>query len=219
MKKSAILLSGGLGLRMQQTTPKQYLLLHGVPIARRAFDALLTIQDWQEIVIVCDPLYRDLFPSHSWVRFALPGKERFASVMHGVQALTKLCSLVCIHDAARPLLQTHDLVNVLHEGAKWGAAALAVPVRSTIKEATKEGIVKQTLDRSTLWETQTPQVLHYDLLKQGLALHSLVTDDIALAELLGHKSKLVMGSYSNLKITTKEDFALAKLLCTPTNSL
>ena len=216
MTTSAILLSGGQGLRMQGPTPKQYLPLQGKPIILHALEALLAFDAWQEIAIVCEQEYEPLFSpytSRASLCFARPGKTRQDSVWQGIKALTLPCHSVCIHDGARPLLQKEELLAVLREGQSMGAAALAVPVRSTIKEVRSDRSIQKTLDRALLWEMQTPQVVHYDLLCQGLTMQTPVTDDISLAEQLGHPSKVVLGSYSNIKITTQEDLLLAEILC------
>jgi len=204
---------------MKASAPKQYLPLHGKPIVLHALEALLSFDKWQEIAIVCEQDYENLFHPYATTArlcFARPGQERQHSVAQGLKALSLPCTHICIHDGARPLLQKHHLLAVVQEGLRTHAAALAVPVRSTIKEVDSNLDVKKTLDRSHLWELQTPQVLRVDILRKGLDLQKPVTDDLQLAELLGFPSRLVQGSYSNIKITTQEDLLLAEMLCTPT---
>ncbi len=204
---------------MNAKEPKQYLPFDGKPIILHALEALLSFPSWNEIIIVCEKQYEPIFSSYATqvrLHFARPGKERQDSVFSGFKALSEKTSLVCIHDGARPLLQPKDLRAVLEAGEKVGAATLAIPVKSTIKEAKKDLTVDRTLNRAALWEIQTPQVLRYDLLQKGMELvlkkHLSVTDDVSLAELLGHPVQLVEGSCSNLKITNSEDLALAHLL-------
>ncbi len=216
---SAILLAGGQGARMRHATPKQYLPLKGLPLILYSFRTLQKNPEIQEIVVVCESHWQEIFlqePSKKPVRFALPGKERQDSVRHGFQALSSDCHFACIHDGARPLLSTEELSSVICAGKSHGAATLAVPVKMTIKESTEALFVKKTLPRSSLWEIQTPQVLSYPLLKEGLERAAqekwAVTDDVSLAELLGYPVKLVPGSYENIKITTPEDLALAEIL-------
>ncbi len=215
---SAILLSGGVGKRMGSTTPKQYLKLQNKPLIIHSLEALLTFPNWQEIVIVCEKEYQKLFTdySHLPLRFALPGKERQDSVFSGLKALSKHTRWVCVHDGARPLLQKQDLENVIKAGMTYEAASLAVPVKMTIKEADEDLFVKKTLDRSVLWDIQTPQFLSYELFVKGhlkaLAEKTILTDDVSLIESLNHPVKLVEGSPSNIKITTLDDLPLANLL-------
>lgn len=216
---SAILLSGGQGKRMKAERPKQYLSLQGKPLILHALEALLSFPSWAEIVIVCEEEYQPLFASYqskASLHFALPGKERQYSVFSGLQALSPNTQWVCIHDGARPLLSKQDLASVISQGKSFGAAALAVPVKMTIKETDEKGIVQKTIPRSHLWEIQTPQVLAYTLLQEGhqkaIADQYVATDDVSLAEHLNHPVLLVEGSYSNLKITTEEDLLLAEIL-------
>lgn len=216
---SAILLSGGQGKRMKASTPKQYILLQNKPLVIHSLEALLTFPDWTEIAIVCEEKYQPLFipyQNRCSLRFALPGNERQDSVYSGLQALSSPTKWVCVHDGARPLLLEQDLKSVISHGRSFGAAALAVPMKMTIKETDSEGIVQKTIPRSHLWEVQTPQVLSYSLLQKGfqkaLENHYRATDDVSLAEYVQHPVQLVQGSYSNLKITTEEDLLLAEIL-------
>ena len=204
---------------MDAIKAKQYLCLEDKSIILHSLEALLSFSDWNEVVIVCEDAYQPLFHPYlnkAVIRFAKPGKERQDSVFSGLQSLSPDTEFVCIHDGARPLLKTKDLQSVIEVGRRIGAATLAVPVKATIKEATKDLSVKQTLKRDSLWEIQTPQVISYPLLKRGYAHatahHLLMTDDVSFIEALNHPVQLVPGSYSNLKITTFEDLELAKIL-------
>ncbi|KAG5525698.1 hypothetical protein RHGRI_032106 [Rhododendron griersonianum] len=183
---SVILLAGGKGKRMGASMPKQYLPLLGQPIALYSFYTFSHMIEVKEIVVVCDPSYRDIFQGcrysfmgqttytfvhcllivfdytkekiHVDLKFAFPGKERQDSVYSGLQAVDLNSELVCIHDSARPLVTPGDVKKVLKDGWLNGAAVLGVPAKATIKEANSESFVVRTLDRRTLWEMQTPQV-------------------------------------------------------------
>ncbi|HSW86687.1 MAG TPA: 2-C-methyl-D-erythritol 4-phosphate cytidylyltransferase [Rhabdochlamydiaceae bacterium] len=215
---SIILLAGGQGLRMNNPVPKQFLSLMNKPIALHSFELFASFPNVLEIIVVCDPIYRSLFPSLASpsILYASPGQRRQDSVFNGLNLVSDKAHLLCIHDSARPLLFRKDLENVISEAAVHGAAVLGVPVKPTIKQIDEEGFVIKTLERSSLWEVQTPQVMTPSLLKKGfqLAAHKdcVVTDDVSLVELAGHPVKIVQGSYQNLKITTSEDLALAEML-------
>jgi 2-C-methyl-D-erythritol 4-phosphate cytidylyltransferase len=135
-----------------------------------------------------------------------------------MEALSKTdnCDLVCIHDSARPLIDTELVRRVVKMADQWEAAVAGVQVKSTIKLCDASQLVINTLDRSHLWEIQTPQVIRLSLLKEGirlaLDLHLSVTDDVSLIELLGKPVKVVEGSYANVKITTPEDIILINQL-------
>lgn len=221
---SIILLAGGQGSRLASLEPKQFLKLNGKPIARYSLDVFLELLiPVEEIVIVCADDYQSIFNnSLKQLRFATPGKERQFSVMNGFKALTKTVDFVMIHDAARPFIEQKEILLLFEEGCKIGAAALATPVTSTIKQVDATGLVSSTLQREFLWKMQTPQLLKYSLLKEGLEKatkeHLSVTDDVSLAELLHHPVKLIKGNPLNFKITTQKDLILANSIIN-TNSI
>lgn len=216
MPVSAILLAGGLGLRSNSSIPKQFILLGKKPLALYSLEVFLSLDDLlQELVVVCDPSYQSLFPAHPKVSFATPGKERQYSAYAGFLKLQNKENPILFHDAARPFVKKEDILNLIKEGSLHHAAVLATPVSSTIKKACPLGLVEKTLERSTLWEMQTPQYLSYDIAKRGfekaLSENLLFTDDVSLAEALGCKVKLVKGSFDNQKITTPYDIQMAQL--------
>ncbi|KAL8527566.1 hypothetical protein ACS0TY_005427 [Phlomoides rotata] len=221
---SVILLAGGKGKRMGASMPKQYLPLVGQPISLYSFYTFSKMPEVKEIVVVCDPSYRDIFEDAKEniqvdLKFALPGKERQDSVYSGLEAIDSNSELVCIHDSARPLMLAADVAKVLKDGKRVGAAVLGVPAKATIKEANSESFVVKTLDRKTLWEMQTPQVIKPDLLKKGFELVNRegleVTDDVSIVEHLKHPVYITEGSYTNIKVTTPDDLLLAERILNP----
>lgn len=221
---SVVLLAGGKGKRMGASMPKQYLPLLGQPIALYSFYTFSKMPEVKEIVVVCDPSYQDIFEDAKEniqvdLKFALPGKERQDSVYSGLEAIDSNSELVCIHDSARPLVLTEDVTQVLKDGWLIGAAVLGVPAKATIKEANSEGFVVKTLDRKTLWEMQTPQVVKPELLKKGFELVNRegleVTDDVSIVEHLKHPVYITEGCYTNIKVTTPDDLLLAERILHP----
>lgn len=216
---SVILLAGGKGKRMGANMPKQYLPLLGQPIALYSFYTFSRMVEVKEIVVVCDPSYSDIFEETKEkinvdLKFSLPGKERQDSVYSGLQEVDFNSELVCIHDSARPLVLSKDVQKVLTDALRVGAAVLGVPAKATIKEANSESFVVRTLDRKTLWEMQTPQVIKPDLLKKGFELVNRegleVTDDVSTVEHLKHPVYITEGSYTNIKVTTPDDLLIAE---------
>ncbi len=212
---SAILLAGGKGLRMQGLSPlpKQYLSLEGQIVALYSFHILTSCPAISEVIVVCEPAYQSYFPAAT--TFAAPGNRRQDSVENGFAALSEKRGLVLIHDAARPFITRKLVETLICEATHHGAAIPALPVKQTIKQV-EEGFVKETLKRSSLYEVQTPQAIRADLLVSGLAYAKAeaitVSDDASLAELLGHRVKIVPGLETNIKITTPFDWVLAKTI-------
>lgn len=211
-KISVILLAGGIGSRMGSATPKQFLPLKGKPIAFYSLEILLSLPQIHEIVVVCAEEYRSLFSAYP-VRFASPGEKRQESVFNGLCATSAQSSWICTHDAARPLITKAMVEPLFHEGFQTGAAALGVPMKSTVKECCSAHLVQKTLDRDRIWEIQTPQFLSKKILCDGFShINSFgidVTDDVSIAELMHQPVRMVKGCPTNIKITTPEDLILA----------
>jgi 2-C-methyl-D-erythritol 4-phosphate cytidylyltransferase len=221
MTCSLVFLSGGKGTRFPSKLPKQYLMLKGSPLFSYSLQTLIDSVDFEEIIIVCDPSYREQFDSWMFDRnlsfsFAKPGDRRQDSVKSGVAALQSSCSHVMVHDAARPFVNSKNIKNLFKVGLKVDAAALSVPVSFTVKGVDANENVTSTFNRDYLREVQTPQIVKKSWLEEGISLADkrelTVTDDVAFAEMLGHKVQLVEGSYDNTKVTTQEDFILVKAL-------
>lgn len=219
MKKtsfSVILAAGGMGTRMGREIPKQYIPIHDKPIALHSFEVFLSMPEVEEIVVVCDSSYNSLFSSYSHskkLEFAFPGQRRQDSVWNAIQKLSG-DPLVCIHDAARPFINSSLVQAVVQEAVKHQAAVVGVPVKSTIKICDEDQMILSTPDRSKLWEMQTPQIIQFSLLLKGYAYarknNLTVTDDVSLVELIGIPVKVVRGDYGNLKVTTPEDLIWAE---------
>lgn len=143
------------------------------------------------------------------------GDTRQQSVRNGVNAIAFPAEYIAIHDGARPLIRPADIEKVIADARISGAATLGVPVKDTIK-VVRNGVIAETPDRATLWQTQTPQVFRLSLYQDAMRLASEqgkdYTDDCQLVEALGVSVTMTEGAYSNLKLTTPEDFAVAEAL-------
>lgn len=181
-------------------------------------------EDILQIVVVCRAQDTDAFRiSLSEIEDALSvpvtivsgGETRQQSVQNGLKALDPAAGLVAVHDGARPLIRQEDISRVIAEARQTGAASLGVPVKDTVK-VVRGGMIAETPDRATLWLTQTPQVFLRDRYAEAVEYAKQqgkdYTDDCQLMEALGITVAMTPGSYSNIKLTTPEDFAIAEAL-------
>jgi 2-C-methyl-D-erythritol 4-phosphate cytidylyltransferase len=124
--------------------------------------------------------------------------------------------MIIVHDAARPFVDPVLVSRVLKAAVRYGAALAAIPVQDTVKQASREGTVAGTVDRSSLWLAQTPQAFRAELIReahrQARGEGFRGTDDASLVEKYGHPVFIVPGSPLNMKITTPEDIVLARAL-------
>lgn len=223
MKNIAIVLAAGRGKRMGTTVPKQFLEIEGKPIIYYTLQSFEESELADEVILVtgeelrgyCQKEIVEKFGFHKVKKVISGGKERYDSVYEGLKACED-CAYVYIHDGARPFV-TEEVIRRSLEGAKeYGASIAAVPSKDTVKVGNAQGIVVETLDRSVLWNVQTPQTFSYSLIRKAheeMRKREMtgVTDDSMLVEELGLcQVKLVEGSYDNIKITTPEDLILAE---------
>ncbi len=142
------------------------------------------------------------------------GAERADSVRRGLEAVRDDIPMVAIHDAARPAIASVWIDSVFEAAEKSDAAILAIPCSSTLKRATQEQTVSETVSRQHLWLAQTPQVFKTKLLRDAYARHpnpGSATDDAAIVESTGFPVRLVEGSPLNIKVTTQADLKFAEL--------
>lgn len=218
----AIVPSAGLGKRFGPDTNKPFHLLGDKPLIVWSLEVLQTVAEIKEIIPVLKEsdmeIGVELFERYNLTkvrRIAPGGNERQDSVYNGLKAVKGKAGIVLIHDGARPLVDAEIVRAALNSISGVEGVVVGVPVKDTIKEG-HSGIVKRTLSRETLWAIQTPQVFHFDSImnayRRAMEEKFYSTDDSALLERSGGKVRIVMGSYSNLKITTPEDISVAEIL-------
>jgi len=220
----AVVVAAGQSRRMSKGINKQLLPLAGRPVLAHSLAVLEAVSCLEGFVLVVsapDVARFHQLAKEKWGCCKLSnvvhgGDRRQDSVWEGLCALPSNTQTVLVHDGARPLVCVEQVEKVVSEAVRWGAVSLAVPVKDTIKESSPDGFVVRTLARESLWLTQTPQAFSYSLLIDAHCRarqnHTVVTDDAALVEAMGYRVKLVEGSYSNIKITTPEDLAVAEAL-------
>ena len=198
---------------------KPYAPLGGRAVWLHSAERFLNRPDVSQVIVVVAEEDREEFNRKFGANIAilgvdvcLGGAERSDSVQNALAMLRDDIDLVAVHDAARPCLADKLIDAVFAAAEKEGAAILALPVPSTLKQVDRQERVEQTVDRTHLWEAQTPQVFRRDLLEKAYAARAgqSATDDAGLVEQLGQQVVVVEGSPLNLKITTREDLKLAE---------
>lgn len=246
MKKkcTAILLAAGAGRRMESSVAKQYMLLRDKPVIWYGLQAFACSPIIDDIVLVVGKgeipyAEKELVEKYGFAkvrRIIEGGSERYLSVQNALDLLREDAAFaenaegyVFIHDGARPLVTQQIIEDTFRAAKEWNACCAAVSVKDTIKLADEEGVVVQTLKRSSLFAVQTPQVFSAPLILEayaklrGPAITEKVivpTDDAMVVEqLMNKKVKLVETTYENLKITTPEDLELAERILKKRNSI
>lgn len=205
---------------MGTKTPKQFLEIDGVPMIVRTLRVFAESQKIDRIVLVTSKDYMDYCRLEIVEKYQIPkveaivegGAERYNSVWNALLACED-ADYVMIQDGARPFITEEILQRTDEAMRKYGAVAVAVPSKDTIKITDDEGKVIDTPDRAHVWNIQTPQAFRYTLIRRANEIlmsvpggMTGVTDDAMIVERSGLSDvHLVMGSYANIKITTPED--------------
>ncbi|HET8711560.1 MAG TPA: 2-C-methyl-D-erythritol 4-phosphate cytidylyltransferase [Spongiibacteraceae bacterium] len=218
----AIVPAAGTGKRFGGATPKQYLPLHGVTVIEHSLRLLLSVSRLEHIVVVIHPedtRWRDLSVfSDPRIDTAIGGAERCHSVLNGLAHLRQRygdCEWALVHDVARPCCLRADIEKLMMQVERHPVGGiLATPASDTIKRVDSARQIEETVDRSWLWQAQTPQLLRmrllFDALNHCIGMGMTVTDEAQAVEALGWQAQVVEGSRGNIKITRPEDLALAE---------
>ena len=218
---TAVIVAAGKGRRMGTEVSKQFLPLGGKEILAHSVEKFEKADNIRNIVLVTgeDSLQdvRDMAQEYGWKKITsvvAGGKERQDSVWNGLQAVSSDTEIVLIHDGVHPFVTEGILNHSIETAVEMGGCVAGVPAKDTIKVCNNENIAIATPDRSTLWQVQTPQTFQKELIIQAYqkakAEGFVGTDDASLAEYSGCPVKVIMGSYRNIKITTKEDLLIGE---------
>jgi 2-C-methyl-D-erythritol 4-phosphate cytidylyltransferase len=218
MKKYAVIVAGGAGLRMGTPLPKQFLPLNGRPILAYTLDIFLRAYEDMEIILVTPAEHPEAVRTvvvatgeMQRIRCINGGITRFHSVQNGLELIDEE-SVVFVHDGVRCLL-TVDLVHRCYEHAlKFGSAVPVVDSKDSVRLLTGSG--NRPIERSQVKMVQTPQTFLSTLLLPAYETEYRLeyTDEATVVEAAGHTIHLVEGQVNNIKITTPADLALAGLL-------
>ena len=216
MKKIAVIVAGGSGLRMKISVPKQFLPLMGKPVLLHTLDTFLESYSDLEVVLVLPVAHletgitiaeQSIDPKR--VKITTGGETRFHSVQNGLRIIQQHC-IIFVHDAVRCLIST-DLIHRCYEGAlDKGNAIPATTAVDTIRVTDFNG--NHQIDRNHVRIIQTPQTFFSELVKTAFEQEysEEFTDEASVVERLGVKINLVEGEETNIKITRPVDLLIAE---------
>ena len=215
-KISAIVVAAGNSTRMGKNVNKIFINLFSKPVLYYSLKELQKTSFINEIVIVTKeediPAVTELaqkYKIRKVTSVVKGGATRRESVKCGLDAISD-ADYIAIHDGARPCITANEINITVELAKRYGAAALGCKVVDTLKTVDENGFIRGTVDRSSLWQVQTPQIFKADVIKEAYELpDDGATDDCMVVEKTGTKIFMVEGSMSNIKITTNDDVSLA----------
>jgi len=220
---AAIICAAGPGQRFGGKRKKQFAEVGGRAAFLRSVELFSSRDDVKQILLGI-PQEDEEIVKVRWganlslfnVKTFIGGATRFETVDKAIGLLKDDIELVAIHDAARCCVTAKWIDDAIKTAEKSGAAILACPVSATLKEV-RDGIIIRTVDRTTFYEAQTPQVFEIKLLRQSREKADKtntdkITDDSQLVEALGHPVSIVETDSSNIKITYPADVAIAEAI-------
>ena len=219
-KVSAIILAAGSGSRFGEK--KQFKKLNGKPIWIYSLNTFIQSKCINELILVFpkdsletlkqSQVFTSLNKKNN-IKLVSGGESRRDSVLNGLKAVKKINDVICIHDAARPFIKPSYIKDSIESCREFDGAIIAIPAIDTVKKADNQ-IIKNTIDRESLWMAQTPQAFKKEKLLYAIKMfsHLNVTDESMLMEEANFKIKLIEGDQSNFKITNEIDWELAKVI-------
>ena len=214
-----VVVAGGSGSRMGGNLPKQFMLLDGQPILARTINNFAEALPGAEIVVVLPADYIDFWQDYARRfdvaehRTTAGGAERFHSVANGIAALSDACDLIAVQDGVRPLATHEAIRRIARTAEREGSAIPVVQPVDSFRIVTAVG-ASQPLEPATLRHVQTPQFFRAEQLRKAnaCAYDPAFTDDATVVEAAGGVLRLVDGETTNLKITTRDDLAVAEAI-------
>ena len=212
-KFSLIITAGGTSSRYGSQN-KLLEKINDKTVIEHTVSAFLGFENITEIIIPTNPNIRKDFEqllNDERIKFIEGGDTRQKSVYNALEFITN--KYVIIHDGARPLIKENVISHVMDSTIEHSAVSVMTKTTDTIKEVDELGRIIQTIDRSKLYNTQTPQAFESKIIKTAHRelKNENYTDDSSMLEKLGIPVYMVIGSYTNIKITTKSDLDFAKL--------
>jgi 2-C-methyl-D-erythritol 4-phosphate cytidylyltransferase len=219
MKRYAIIVAGGKGLRMGGEQPKQFIPVEGRPVLMRTLDAFHACDASIQLILVLphdhQAYWHELCAQYQFAvphRIADGGATRFHSVQSGLSLVDAPEALVAVHDGVRPFVSPEVIRRCYAEAEAHGAVVPVIPVVETVRQLVGEG--SKTVARDAYRLVQTPQTFRATLLRRAYEqpYTDAFTDDASVVEALGSAVSLVDGNRENIKLTTPFDLIVAKAL-------
>jgi 2-C-methyl-D-erythritol 4-phosphate cytidylyltransferase len=218
MKKIAVIVAGGIGTRMNNTIPKQFLLIKNKPVLYYTVDTFLKSYEDMQIILVLPEEHVaagqeiiDAFFDYSRIKIVTGGRTRFHSVQNGLNLIDQE-SIVFVHDAVRCLL-TVGLIKLCYTAAlEHGSAIPVIDCKDSVRLI--KGDDSRAIERNTVKLVQTPQTFHSKILLPAFKIDykDKFTDEATVVEAFGLKVNLVKGEENNIKITQPGDLIVAESL-------
>ena len=219
----AIIPAAGSGSRFSKTELKQYQMIGQKTVLEHTVSRLnqLPLQGYVLAIGSDDDVAQSLpFSNMERAHFCEGGTERVDSVLNALNYLSTIADAddwVFVHDAARPCVTQDCLSKLVSTAIQFNTGAiLAIPVRDTLKRVVSAQDIQETVDRSQLWQAQTPQIAKLGVLKSAiehaLAANAVITDEASALEFVGQPVQVVQGRSDNIKITYPDDLELARLI-------
>lgn len=221
MRYEVVLPAAGSGKRMGAGQNKLFLNLADKPILVHTLLVFERDENctgiWLAVKDEERPFIQALIEKHNITKVkGLPtgGEERQHSVHSCIKEMSAV-DVVLVHDAARPFITIPKITELAKVAYEKGAAIAGVRAKDTMK-VVHNGLIKETVDRESLWMVQTPQAFRYDLLAVAEDVAEKVgflgTDEAMLVERLGYDIHIVECSYENVKMTTQEDLIFGEAI-------
>ena len=210
---SVIITAGGTSSRYGKTN-KLLEKIKDKTVIEETVNKFISIENITEIIIAANITVipeLSILLNDSKIKIIEGGATRQKSVFNALQEVKN--DYVLIHDGARPLITTDIIRETILKTIKYNAVSVMTKTTDTIKEVDETGRIIRTIDRSKLYNTQTPQGFKTSLIKEAhiTLVNENFTDDCSMLEALGLPVFTVNGSYTNIKITVKNDLDFAKI--------
>ncbi len=219
MKRYAVIVAGGKGLRMGSEIPKQFLILNGLPVIMHTIQKFAAFENLQIILVLPASQFdywKDLVLKYQFnipIQLVEGGESRFQSVNNGLNAISENQSLVAIHDGVRPMISYDFIEASFVQAAKNGNAILAIKPKDSIRK--QELLENHAVNRNNYYLIQTPQTFKTELIKEAYskAEDDNFTDDASVLEgVLKQRIYMIQGDENNIKITSPVDLKIASVL-------